>query len=121
MLRRNVLGWLAAVALYAVILGGVTHLPDQYRPEGGNAFLLLVLFHAAFGAVAYFLLAGEYAVRATLIFAAVMTYAVVMDVFFPVPRHSFVQVFVSIPMALIALGGVWFSGQIDRIRKSRRG
>lgn len=120
MLRRNVLGWLAAVALYVGMMRFTSLLPDQYRPEGGNALLLLLLSHAAFGAVSYFLLAGEYKLRATLIFAAVMTNAVLMEVLFPAARHSFVQVFVSIPMALIALCGVWFSGQIDQIMKSPR-
>jgi hypothetical protein len=121
MLRKNVLGWLLTVALYAGMLGGGALLPEQYRPAGGIALLVLLLLHAAFGAVAYFLLAGEYQLRATLIFAAIIANAVAMAVIFPDPRHPFVAVFVSIPFGLIALSGVWFSGEIDKIRKSRAG
>ena len=69
---------------------------------GGEALILLVMAHIGFGIAGYFMFNGSLRRRSIVIFSVVLLIGIVFEFISPDPRHGGVQIFVAIPLGIIA-------------------
>ena len=98
MVSRNLVGVVAAAALYVAIV----YVLHFFQPKGQDALLLLFGFHIGFGILGYFIFVGSTIVRAICVFLVVFAFGIGLELVSPDPRHEFAQVFVATALGVLA-------------------
>ncbi len=114
--KHNILGLFAALVLYVIAGYGLSLLGFK----GRDGLIIMVIVHIGFGIAGYFIFTGKLFIRSLLVFSAVFIYGLVIELTNPDPQHAQVQLFVSIPLGILAAGAVPVGRFLEQFWITRR-
>ena len=106
---RNLLFWLVAALFYAATFRGMLQVMDLLQLKGGARLLAVLGGHLLYGLPGYFLFRGAFGLRAALLFAAVMAYAIVPELLAPVRGYPGAHLLGQVTFGMVVVGGAALS------------